>query len=89
MKRNTAKAVDINTAWRGMARRGEARRGKARQGTFNGATTVTLYDVLRFLGLARRKIIEKTLADIERDEAAAKQRVLDAAARLIDKRGEN
>ena len=50
---------------------------------------MTLYDVLRFLGLARRKIIEKTLNDIERDEAAAKQRVLDAAARLIDKRGEN
>ena len=50
---------------------------------------MTLYDVLRYLGLARRKIIEKTLNDIERDEAAAKQRVLDAAARLIDKRGEN
>ena len=50
---------------------------------------MTLYDVLRYLGLARRKIIEKTLNDIERDEAAARQRVLDAAARLIDKRGEN
>ena len=72
-----------------MARQVSARQGGARQGTFNGATTVTLYDVLRFLGLARRKIIEKTLNDIERDEAAARQRVLDAAARLIDKRGEN
>ena len=51
--------------------------------------TVTLYDVLRFLGLARRRIIEKTLADIERDEAAARQRVLDAATRMRDTREEN
>lgn len=72
-----------------MAGRGMTRPGKARQGAFNGATNVTLYDVLRYLGLARRRIIEKTLNDIERDEASARQRVLDAAARLIDKRGEN
>jgi len=51
--------------------------------------TVTLYDVLRFLGLARRRIIEKTLADIERDEAAARQRVLDAATRIRETSGEN
>ena len=51
--------------------------------------TKWLYDVLRYLGLARRRIIEKTLNDIERDEAAARQRVLDAAARLIEKREEN
>ena len=50
---------------------------------------MTLYDVLRFLGLARRRIIEKTLADIERDEAAARQRVLDAATRRRDTSGEN
>ena len=50
---------------------------------------MTLYDVLRFLGLARRRIIEKTLADIERDEAAARQRVLDAATRLRETSGEN
>ena len=50
---------------------------------------MTLYDVLRFLGLARRRIIEKTLADIERDEAAARQRVLDAATRMRDTREEN
>ena len=50
---------------------------------------MTLYDVLRFLGLARRRIIEKTLADIERDEAAARQRVLDERQRILHKRGEN
>ena len=66
-----------------------ARLGMARQGTFDGAANVTLYDVLRFLGLARRRIIEKTLADIERDEAAARQRVLDAATRMRDTSGEN
>jgi hypothetical protein len=49
---------------------------------------VTLYDVLRFLGLARRKIIEKTLQDIERDEAAARQQACDAAKRIVDTRGE-
>jgi hypothetical protein len=54
-----------------------------------GKYNVTLYDVLRFLGLARRKIIEKTLCQIERDEAAARQRVLDAASRMLDKREEN
>ena len=48
-----------------------------------------LYDVLRYLGLARRKIIEKTLADIERDEASARQRVLDERQRILDKREEN
>ena len=72
-----------------MAWPGKARRGEARQGTFNGATNVTLYDVLRFLGLARRRIIEKTLNDIERDEAAARQRVLDERQRILDKREEN
>ena len=51
--------------------------------------TLNLYDVLRYLGLARRKIIEKTLADIERDEAAARQRVLDERQRILDKREEN
>ena len=56
---------------------------------FNEAANVTLYDVLRFLGLARRRIIEKTLADIERDEAAARKRVLDAATRMRDTSGEN
>jgi hypothetical protein len=66
-----------------------ARQVIARQGTFNGATNVTLYDVLRFLGLARRRIIEKTLADIERDEAAARQRVLDAATRIRETSGDN
>jgi hypothetical protein len=65
------------------------RPGKARQGAFNGATNVTLYDVLRYLGLARRKIIEKTLNDIERDEASARQRVLDERQRILDKREEN
>lgn len=48
-----------------------------------------LYDVLRYLGLARRRIIEKTLADIERDEASARQRVLDERHRILDKREEN
>ena len=50
---------------------------------------MTLYDVLRFLGLARRKIIEKTLTDIERDEAAARHRVLEERQRILDKREEN
>ena len=72
-----------------MAWPGKARRGEARQGTFNGATNVTLYDVLRFLGLARRRIIEKTLNDIERDEASARQRVLEERQRILDKREEN
>lgn len=48
-----------------------------------------LYDVLRYLGLARRKIIEKTLENIERDEASARQRVLDERQRILDKREEN
>ena len=50
---------------------------------------MTLYDVLRYLGLARRKIIEKTLAEIEREEASARQRVLDERQRILDERGEN
>ena len=48
-----------------------------------------LYHVLRCLGLARRRIIENTLNDIERDEAAARQRVLDERQRILDKREEN
>lgn len=50
---------------------------------------MNLYSILRYLGLARRQIVESTISKIERDEAAAKKRVLDAAARLIDKREEN
>lgn len=37
-----------------------------------------LYDVLRLLGVRRREIVEKTLAQIEQDEKAAAKRTIDA-----------
>lgn len=50
---------------------------------------MTLYSILRYLGLARRQIVESTISKIERDEAAARQRVLDERQRILDKRDEN
>lgn len=50
---------------------------------------MTLYDLLRLMGLARRRIVERTIEQIERDEAAAQQRTVDAAKRLRDETERN
>ena len=51
---------------------------------------MNLYDVLRKLCcLFTAKRVNDELAKVRADEAAAKKRVLDAAARLLDKREEN
>lgn len=47
-------------------------------------TAGSLYDSFRVLGPDRRRLIEQTLLDIEQDESALRQRVLDAAKRRLD-----